>query len=225
MKIEKEIRYYFSNTRLNELAVLLAKIGRYSHSYHEVTTMYDNPNPDLTFYSKDVDGRLRVRYSRKVSSPAFGRQSKNVNTSRCLVTWKRRIAHTDNAAIRHEEEVEYSVDASEFGSVKSIFEDVLKCKKVSSYERIRSFLLTDSVQITCDQFPFGLMVEFELKDEGDEQALIDTVKKANLDLSDSSKLSCDDMYFQLCREQGVAILPDISFADVTMPTFKYNYLL
>lgn len=62
MKIEKEIRYYFSNDKLPELANKLGKIYKYTHSYHEITTMYDNPNPDFTFYSKKIDGRLRLSY-------------------------------------------------------------------------------------------------------------------------------------------------------------------
>lgn len=220
MKIEKEVRYYFSNSRLDEITTLLTNLGEYTHSYHEITTMYDNPNPELTFYSKEIDGRLRLRYSKKVDSSVFGKASNDVDTSQCLVTWKRRIADNNDGAIRREEEVEYMVDASEFESVRSIFEDVLKCKRVSSYERVRNFILANSVQITCDQFPYGLMVEFELKDGADEQQLINIIGKAGLNLDDASSLSCDDMYFQLCEEQGVAILPDISFADDTMPEIK-----
>lgn len=220
MKIEKEVRYYFSDSRLNEVVALLTKLGDYTHSYHEITTMYDNPNPELTFYSKEIDGRLRLRYSKKVDSTVFGKASNEVDISQCLVTWKRRIADSNDGAIRREEEVEYMVDAGEFESVKSIFEDVLKCKRVSSYERIRNFLLAGSVQITCDQFPYGLMVEFELKDGADEQSLINIIEKVGLNLDDASNLSCDDMYFQLCEERGVTILPDISFADDTMPKIK-----
>lgn len=220
MKVEKEVRYYFSHNRLNEVTVLLTKLGSYTHSYHEITTMYDNPNPEFTFYSKEIDGRLRLRYSKKVNSSVFGQASNNIDASQCLVTWKRRIAENSDGAIRREEEVEYMVDAGEFESVKTIFEDVLRCKRTSSYERIRNFLLADSVQITCDQFPYGLMVEFELRDGADEQVLIDTIEKAGLDLNDASSLSCDDMYFRLCEEQGIAILTDISFADDTMPKIK-----
>lgn len=220
MKVEKEIRYYFSDSRLNEVATLLTKLGDYTHSYHEITTMYDNPNPALTFYSKEIDGRLRLRYSKKVDSSIFGQASSDVDVSQCLVTWKRRIADNSGESIRREEEIEYMVDAGGFESVKAIFEDVLKCKRVSSYERIRNFIIANSVQVTCDQFPYGLMVEFELKGGTDEQPLVDIIEKAGLNLSDASNLSCDDMYFQLCEEQGIAILPDISFADTTMPKMK-----
>lgn len=64
------------------------------------------------------------------------------------------------------------------------------------------------------------MVEFELKDGAHEQSLVDIVEKAGLNLDDASSLSCDGMYFRLCEEQGVVILPDISFADTTMPKIK-----
>ena len=181
--------------------------------------MYDNPHPEFTFYSKEIDGRLRLRYSKKVDSSVFGRVSDDVDASQCLVTWKRRIAG-DNDAIRREEEMEYMVDVGGFQSVRSIFEDVLKCRRVSSYERIRNFLSADSVQITCDQFPYGLMVEFELKDGASEQLLINFIEKVGWELNGSSNLSCDDMYFQLCEEQGVTVLPDVGFADDTMPKIK-----
>ena len=220
MKIEKEVRYYFSNDKLNEIVTLLTKVGSYTHSYHEVTTMYDNPNPEFTFYSKEVDGRLRVRYSKNEDSSLFGEGADGIDMSQCLITWKRRIANNDNSPVRREEEIEYMVDAKDFSSVTSIFENVLKCKRISSYERIRNFLTTDSVQITCDQFPYGLMVEFELKDSADEQILMDIIKKCDLDINDASSLSCDDKYVQLCKEQGIKVLSDISFADETMPKIK-----
>lgn len=102
------------------------QLGSYTHSYHEITTMYDNPNPELTFYSKEIDGRLRLRYSKKSDSSVFGQTLSNIDESQCLVTWKRRIADNSGGSIRREEEVEYMVDAGEFESVKAIFEDVLK---------------------------------------------------------------------------------------------------
>jgi hypothetical protein len=218
MKIEKEVRYFLSNDKFDDLIKKLLKNYKYTHSYHEITTMYDNPNPDLTFYSKEIDGRLRLRYSNKVDAPKFGPSvSGGIDKSQCLITWKRRLPGGTDGAVRREEEIEYLVDSKEFESVKSIFEDVLKCKRVSSYERIRNFLSTASVQVTCDQFPYGIMLEFELKDESNEQLLLDEVEKLGLEPDDASNLSCDDMYFKLCKEQGVKILSDIIFDDPTMP--------
>lgn len=221
MKIEKEVRFFLSNDKLGDITKKLSNSYKYTHSYHEITTMYDNPNPELTFYSKAIDGRLRLRYSKKTDVITFGDVfDSDIDNSLCLITWKRRIPEERDGAIISEEEIEYMVASDEFESVKSIFEDVLKCKRVSSYERIRSFLSTDSIQITCDQFPYGLMVEFELKGDSNEQILLDEISKIGLATSDASSLSCDDMYHELCLEQSVSPLADISFNDLTMPKIK-----
>ncbi len=218
MKIEKEARYYFSYNNSNNIADKLAKQYKYTHSYHEITTMYDNPNPKMTFYSKDIDGRLRLRYSNTTSVTEFGpAPSRFFDGSQCLVTWKRRIPEGRAGAVITEEEIEYSVSAEEFESVKSIFEDVLQCKRVSSYERTRSFLSAGSIQITYDKFPFGIMVEFELRNSSDEQILLKEITRMGLNHKDASNLSCDDMYNKLCSEQMVKPLSDISFDDQTMP--------
>jgi len=221
MKIEKEMRFYFSEKSLDEVAGKLRKNYKYLHSYYEITTMYDNPNPELTFYSKEIDGRLRLRCSRATTVSSFGEVSSgDFDDSQCLVTWKRRIPTGRHGGIMREEEIEYKVTPEESESVKAIFEDVLKCKRVSSYERIRSFLSTDFVQITCDQFPYGLMIEFELKGNLDEGILIEEIQKIGLDSSNASNMSCDDMYRELCLEQGVTLLSDIKFDDITMPKIK-----
>ena len=220
MKIEKEIRYYFSNKELPELVEKLKRFYVYEYSYHEVTTMYDNPNPELTFYSKEVDGRLRLRYSDIVGSEEFGSSHSEVSAdkSKCLVTWKRRLPENKGEPIRREEEIEYTTPAGDFDAVRSILENVLQCKRISSYERIRNFLTAQNIQITCDQFPYGIMLELEMKDSQlGENMLIDEVERLGLKLEDASELSCDDMYFKLCKENGVEQLPDIAFVDETMP--------
>lgn len=223
MKIEKEIRFYFPDNELADIVKKLKSVYDYDYSYHEVTTMYDNPNPGLTFYSKEIDGRLRIRYSKLKESKEFGNpaETRNIPASQCLVTWKRRLPDGLKGAIRREEEIEYSTPANEFESLTAIFEDILKCKRVSSYERIRNFLSTDKIQVTCDQFPFGLMLEIELKgSDADEQDLFSEVERLGLQPKDASNLSCDDMYFKLCRQHGQSPLPDIAFDDKTMPKIQ-----
>lgn len=220
MKIEKEIRYYFSEETLPELIKKLKSLYKYTHSYHEVTTMYDNPNPDYTFYSKEIDGRLRLRCSKSVDAPLFGDKTGESEIAQCLITWKRRLPNKMHEAIRKEEEIEYRTSFEEFDSVKSIFENVLKCRRVSSYERIRNFFIADGIHITCDQFPYGIMLELELESDSDERALFDEINKLGLKSEDASNLSCDDKYFELCKNNGITQLDDIEFSDKTMPKIK-----
>jgi len=221
MKIEKEIRFFFSNNELPMLIEKLNNLYEYANSYHEITTMYDNPNQDFTFYSKRIDGRLRLRYSKIIDSPMFGEAKKELfEDSKCLVTWKRRAPGGLSDPIRKEEEIEYSTPSNDFKSVKSIFENVLKCKRISSYERIRNIYLTNTLIITCDQFPYGVMLELELKDNLNEEIIFDNVDKLGLNTKDSSSLSCDDMYFKLCKKINISPLPDILFSDTTMPKIK-----
>jgi len=64
------------------------------------------------------------------------------------------------------------------------------------------------------------MIEFELKGNLDEGILIEEIQKIGLDSSNASNMSCDDMYRELCLEQGVTLLSDIKFDDITMPKIK-----
>jgi hypothetical protein len=222
MAIEKEIRFYFSFEAAAEIAARLAREYKYLYSAHETTTMYDNPNPEFTFYSKAVDGRLRVRNCSIAKSKYFNaRMSVPVDAGKCLITWKRRLPLDDRTdAIRREEEIEYQTMDADFSNVVAIFEKVLKCKRVSSYERIRSFLSAQNIQVTFDEFPYGVMLEFELTKGDDENALVSEIEKFGLSLSNASGLSCDDKYFELCELAGVTKQSDIKFNDKTMPVIK-----
>jgi len=210
MRIEREIKFYFPANKLEELKAVL-RIFKYVHTKHELTLNYDNPNPKLSFYNKEIDGRLRLRLMRYLDT---AEKDKEVG----LFSWKQRIPERAVSTIRHEHEAECHLSGEDADSLKTILTDVLKCPLISSYERERAHYHVDGLEITLDKFPFGLMLEIELKD--DDANLEDALEKLNLKPEDASYLSCDDMYKQLCREQNKAIKPHILFDDKEMPSYQ-----
>jgi len=213
--METEVRFFFGENKLDDIKIMFKKY-EYLFSAMELTVMYDNPNPKLTFYNLEIDGRLRLRTSNVLETSAFGK-SNCKNKSFCLLTWKRRLPGTKIGDIRREEEIECSINPKEAKSIESILSDILKCPKISSYERIRHNFDSKFAKITCDQFPYGLMLEFELKDGFSEDELISEVVSCGLKPADSSNLSCDDMYFKLCDKSKTKIKSDILFSDASMP--------
>lgn len=205
--IEKEIRFYFPAKKLAVLKKKLREI-RFCGSYYEMTAMYNNPNPKYDFYNKNVDGRLRLR-----QSVSLRNKTKGVG----LLSWKQRIPGHLDKSIRKEKEVEFKFNISDYNNVKHIIEKVLRCPIVSSYERRRHYYSTANFSITLDEFPFGLMLEFEFKkNKISKTQIAKTLKLFDLKLEDASKLSCDDMYLDICLKNHKKNKPNISFSDRNM---------
>jgi len=215
--MEYEVRYFFSNNSFGKLKKTLLSKYKFIFSAYELTIMYDNPNPILTFYSPEIDGRLRFRSSQVIADGVFGKPPSNTPQSSCLLTWKRRLPDGKKDSIRKEEEIEYEIAAKNAKSAKQILEEILQCPRISSYERIRHNFDSQFASITLDQFPYGLMLEFEAKPKTTEKQLLDEVASCKLDPEESSKMSCDDQYFSLCKRDGIKPKSDILFNDPTMP--------
>ena len=65
--MEVEVRYYYS---LNEESRLLEKLNtfeelNYLGKFYEKTIQYNHPMRENDFYSKEIDGRFRVRMTEK----------------------------------------------------------------------------------------------------------------------------------------------------------------
>lgn len=208
MSIEREMRFYLPSEELESQQIILQQFN-YGGRFHEITVMYDNPNPHYTFYSPSIDGRLRLRAATPtddILSIGYG-----------LVSWKQRIPELKNETMRNENEVEFSFNPTELLAVQSIFEDVLHCPKISSYERYRSHYEKNSIHITLDEFPFGLMLEFEINSNDGEQKIIEMLPQFKLNSTNASHYSCDDMYRELCLKEKKWPKSDISFNDPDMP--------
>ena len=212
--IERELRYVLTTEQHERL---VDNLSAYSlnpgYCVHELTVMYDNPNPDLTFYSQKVDGRLRLRTCS--SEPSKVLKSPDIREL-TLLTWKQRLSSVTEEDLRAEREVEISIAGSQTASLITLLEDVLHCPKISSYERIRETVYIDGIEVAVDEFPYGHGVELEVKD-GDLCSL-KRVKDAVIPAGARvSHLSCDDLYKLMCRKAGVKIKDDIIFRDDGMP--------
>lgn len=217
MKIEKEIKFYFNSSKLEEVRSKLGAL-EYINTKYELTVNYDNPNAELSFYNKKVDGRLRLRTMKILDGC-------NMGNSSCLLSWKQRIPEYSSTDIRQEHEIECSIDGKEAQDMRAILEDVLQCKLMSSYERERSYYKNKNgtVEITLDKFPFGLMLEAELKDDNaGEKEISEVIKDLEFEDERPSVLSCDGMYKKLCNEQGKKIKNHILFSDNEMPKYEIN---
>lgn len=210
MNIECEMRFYFPNNRSETLRAKLKQFV-YEGRYHEITTMYDNPNPDYTFYNSSIDGRLRIRMAKEMDATKENRYG--------LVSWKQRMPAFKGESIRHEHEIEFHFNYTEAPAIKEIFEHVLNCPRISSYERYRNHYKSDELHITLDEFPFGLMLEFEIATDSDDvkKYLLKILDQFGLEKKDASSYSCDDMYKELCLKKDKSPKPDILFDDQDMP--------
>ena len=204
--MEYEVRYYYSKNELNNLINKLDTIKelKKENRLYEKTIQYDHPNTNMSFYSKEIDGRFRIRVSY------------NDEVSKCMISWKKRL-NTDNE-VNEEEEVELTIKYEEYNNLIFIIEEVLKMKSIESYERYRTIYHNNEIEIAIDEYPFGIALEIENKSNSENPK--EVVKKwteiLNLDINNSYKLSWDDKYTSLCREQNIEIYKHVTF-DKEMP--------
>lgn len=163
--MEYEVRYYFSTGKLNDIISKLKSIKelKMNERSYEKTTQFDHPNEKNSFYSEEIDGRFRVRVT------------KSASTSKCKLSWKRRIKTTRSTDVNKEEEVELTIKYEEYDNLMYIINNVLKMKSIESYERYRTIFTNDDVEISVDEYPFGIALEIENKSNNKNPELV--VKK------------------------------------------------
>jgi hypothetical protein len=220
MKTEKEIRFILSDDQFELMKSKALKLSgiTYGHAVNELTVMYDNPNPGFTFYNKEVDGRLRVRTSKAGRAEIF--KSSSTDPSVSMITWKQRIPQYIGDELNQEREVEVNIESEEMSKMITILEDILHCPRISSYERNRETFYLNGSEVASDTFPYGHVVEIELKESDDVNALYRTAQMLGIDGCIKSSLSCDDMYRYLCEKQGLIPKSDILFSDMEMPSLN-----
>lgn len=208
--MEYEIRFYYPKNEYSNKFKLLKSFKElnYCGRYYEVTTQFDHPCKEYSFYTKKVDGRFRIR------------RTEGNNNSKCMISWKRRL-NKDKTDINKEEEIEVAINPKEYDNLMFLVNNVLHLKLVERYERYRTTFKNDDVEIVLDEYPFGLALEIEAKNKNKNPNLIidNYMKLLNLNYKDSYKLSWDDKYEELCSEQHIEKYNEITF-DKDMPQIK-----
>lgn len=206
--MEYEVRYYFASEKLDSIIEKLKsvkglKMGKRSY---EKTSQFDHPNSEMSFYSKEVDGRFRIRIT------------KNDEIAKCKISWKRRVPDTTSTDVNKEEEVEVSIKYDEYDNLMFLINNVLKMKDIESYERYRTIFTNDEVEISVDEYPFGIALEVENKSntENPREVVKKWVEILNLDVNKAYRLSWDDKYSELCKSQNVKQYSHVTF-DLPMP--------
>lgn len=206
--MEYEVRYYFSTEKLNDIISKLKNIKelQMDERSYEKTAQFDHSDENKSFYSKEIDGRFRVRVT------------KNDSNSKCKLSWKRRIKSTLSTDVNKEEEVELTIKSDEYENLMFIINNVLKMKSIESYERYRTIFTNKDVEISVDEYPFGVALEIENKSNDKDPEII--VKKwvelLGLNIKDAYRLSWDDKYTELCKEQGIQHYNHVTF-NLPMP--------
>ncbi len=212
--METEIRFYYSIESKDTVINYLKNFEEltFKGRFYECTDQYNHPMKKYDFYSKEIDGRFRVR------------KTIGDNISKCMITWKRRLKENVKELIHQEEEIEVSINPEEYDKLCSLLEEVIHLSIVESYERYRSIFSNEDIEIVVDEYPFGLCVEIENKSKTKdaEKVIKEWLSKLKLDINEAYRLSWDDKYAELCKEQNKEIYNVVRF-DKDMPKISTEF--
>ena len=209
--MEYEVRFYYSKEQISTLVSLLENchdLKKHPRTY-EKTIQFNHSDPNYDFYSKKVDGRFRFR----VSSNELERK--------CKLSWKQRIPTTTTTAVNKEIEKEVAITYEDADNFIYIVTKVMHFKLVESYERYRTIFENKEIEISIDEYPFGVALEIESKgkSKNPEETVMYWVNKLGLNINDTYRMSWDDKYSELCQQQNVPIYNEVTF-DKKMPVVK-----
>ena len=207
--MEYEVRFYYSKNKLNEIITKLDNIKELTNNgrYYEKTIQYDHPSDNISFYSKEIDGRFRIRVT------------KSIQESKCKISWKKRFNDTTSNLVNKEEEIEVNIDYNDYDNLIYLLDNVLKMKCIESYERYRTLYTNNDIEIAIDEYPFGIALEIENKGIDPIENVKYYVALLELNIEDAYRLSWDDKYTELCIEQNVERYNHVTF-DLPMPEVK-----
>jgi len=209
--MEHELRFYFPSNKYDDIIAVLDTIPRLHSSIklYEKTIQYNHCSPQYDFYDSSVDGRFRLRVSN------------NELTTKCKLSWKRRLKDTTSGKVNVEEEKEVRINPEDIDNFTYIIENVMHFQIVESYERYRTIYENNEIEIAIDEYPFGLCLEIENKsiNKDPNEVVLSWVKRLNLNPDDAFRLSWDDMYAKLCQEQNIELYKEVTF-DKPMPHIK-----
>ena len=101
--MEYEVRFYYDINEISKIIDLLKDIPELHSNgrIYEKTIQYNHSDPRYDFYTKEVDGRFRLRVS------------KNDLTNKCKLSWKQRTKNTTKDIVNEEIEKEVRINASD----------------------------------------------------------------------------------------------------------------
>lgn len=209
--MEYEVRFYYSYDNLDNILKNLEKereLEKQPRTY-EKTIQYNHCDSKYDFYSKEVDGRFRLRIS------------KNDVDTKCKLSWKRRLKNTTKTNVNKEEEKEVRINSEDIDNFIYIIENVMHFGIVESYERYRNSFENEEIEISVDEYPFGVCVEVENKSttRNPEEVVKEWTSKVGLEINKSYRLSWDDKYKELCEEQNIERYSEVAF-NKPMPKVK-----
>ena len=209
--MEYEVRFYYPSESLETLINLLSSFTNLNKGLrtYEKTIQFNHCDPNYDFYSKEIDGRFRFRIS------------SNSEISKCKLSWKRRLPSTLATDVNKEEEKEVEIPYADLDNFLYIVNNVMHFTIKESYERYRIVFTNEDVEISVDEYPFGIALEIENKSitKNPEDVVREWVAKIGLDIKDSYRLSWDDKYGELCANQNIERYDEVTF-DKKMPTIK-----
>lgn len=209
--MEYEVRFYYESKELKNILKGLkgeSALQEQPRTY-EKTIQYNHSDERFDFYSKEIDGRFRLRISA------------NDNETKCKLSWKRRLKATTETEVNKEEEKEVRINPTDIDNFLFIISNVMHFTTVESYERYRTVFENDDVEISVDEYPFGVCVEVENKSttKNPEDVVKNWVNRIGLNINEAYRLSWDDKYLELCEEQGIERFDEVTF-DRPMPSVK-----
>lgn len=212
--IETEIRFLYSLSEENKILSYLNKFQEltYKGCFDETTIQYNHPMKEYNYYSKEIDARFRVR------------TTKNNEIKKTMITYKRRGENFLNEEINSEEEVEVSIDYKDTDNLLYLLKDVLHMELVESYSRRRHVYSNEDIEVVVDIYPFMIAIEVENKsiNKDPKAVVLYYLNLLGFNLKDSYRLSWDDKYEELCKEQSIK---QENIVDNTKQMPKYeNYL-
>ena len=209
--MEYEVRFYYANEELNNILKKLKKVSNLKEQIrtYEKTIQYNHSDERFNFYSQEIDGRFRLRIS------------SNDNETKCKLSWKRRLKNTIETEVNKEEEKEVRINPEDINNFIFIIENVMHFTTVESYERYRTVFENNEVEISVDEYPFGVCIEIENKslDKNPEEVVKKWVNKIRFNINEAYRLSWDDKYLELCEEQGIERFNEVTF-DKPMPSIR-----
>ena len=209
--MEYEVRFYYEKEYIDNILSKLRSIKGLTEQKrtYEKTIQYNHCDERYNFYSQEIDGRFRLRIS------------SNEKETKCKLSWKRRLKNTTETEVNKEEEKETRIEPKDIDNFLFIISNVMHFTIVESYERYRTVFENEDIEISIDEYPFGTCLEIEAKNNNNNQEKIvkQWVEKLKLNFKDSYRLSWDDKYSELCKEQGIEEYKEVTF-DKPMPKVK-----